>query len=319
MGSSGGNRGAGDVGSVLAGAVLSRRSFLAVAGLGTLAACSRGPDVPSFTLPGKKLFYGAGMPPDNLAPFETQLGETLPCYRSFFIAGQEAELHNQAKTDLAAGRLPITSIKPPGLWADAARNDAWIDSLLEPLGDIDDQVMLSVQHEPENDSPAYGDASDYQALQSAVLSRAADVARNVVIVPFLSTWSFDARSNRRPSEWNVEDAAVYGVDLYNAWSPTNGKDWVTFGDKLAVAEEEADGRPVVVGEYGCRSDPAQPGRAAQWMHDAFRAALDADVVAMSYFNSYRNSPDGSWELDHETFPVFAELVAEPEVARIRPA
>ena len=45
-------------------------------------------------------------------------------------------------------------------------------------------------------------------------------------------------------------------------------------------------------------------------------ALGDGVVAMSYFNSYRNSPDGSWELDAETYPVFAELVAGPGVARI---
>jgi hypothetical protein len=284
-------------------------------GLSAVAACSA-PDVPSFSFPKDQLYYGAGMPPANLAPFEDRLGETLPCFRSYFKAGQELDLERQVRSDLEAGRMPITSIKPPGSWSETANNDAWIDSVLEPLGDIDDQLFLCVHHEPENDSPGYGNADDYQRMQAAVLSRAAEVARNVVIVPILSTWSFDDRSERRPSQWNVEDARVYGLDLYNAWSPTNGKEWVTFADKLAVAEEEAAGRPVLVGEYGCRSDPSQPGRAAQWMDDAFEAAVKGGVVAMSYFNSYRNSPDGSWVLDDETFPVFARIVSEPEVARI---
>jgi len=119
-----------------------------------------------------------------------------------------------------------------------------------------------------------------------------------------------------PSSWNVPDAAVYGLDLYNPFSPSNGAAWTPLADKLSLAAGEAAGRPLVIGEYGCRSDPAQPGRAAQWMRDAFETALDAGVVAMSYFHSELNSPDGTWELDDETFPVFSELLSRAEVAQI---
>jgi hypothetical protein len=212
--------------------------------------------------------------------------------------------------------MPIASIKPPGSWAATAQDHAWIDSLVGPLGDLGHQMFLCVHHEPENDAAHYGTAADYVAMQNALLDAAAPTP-NVVVVPILGTWSFDERSARLPSEWNVHRAGVYGLDLYNPWSPTNGKEWIPFADKLDLAAQEADGRPMLIGEYGCRSDPAQPGRAADWLSDAFDAALAAGVVAMAYFNSSRNSPDGSWELDSETLPAFARLMEGPHVAWIK--
>src|SRR5215213_10097252 len=122
MGASGGDRAAAGMLRTVSSATLSRRSFLAAAGLGTLGACSRGLDVPSFSVPERKLYYGAGMPPDNLRAFESRLGRNLPCYRSYFKAGEEAELERRVESDLAAGRLPMTSIKPPGSWEAAAKN-----------------------------------------------------------------------------------------------------------------------------------------------------------------------------------------------------
>jgi hypothetical protein len=299
------------------GSLLSRRSFLALLAAGAAAACSSGPDVPTYPFPKNALYYGASTPPANLAAFEAQLGNRLSCFRSYFQADQVADLHRQVSDDLDSGRMPIASIKPPGSWASTAENPAWIDSLVGPLGDLRQQLFLCVHHEPENDASHFGTADDYVAMQDAVLDAAAKSAPDVVVVPILGTWSFDERSDRVPREWNVHGAGVYGLDLYNPWSPTNGKDWIPFADKLDRARDEADGRPMLIGEYGCRSDPTQPGRAAEWMTDAFATALDAGVVAMAYFNSWRNSPDGSWELDGETLPVFDELMNGPNVAWLK--
>lgn len=285
-------------------------------GLGLVAACSKEPKRPRFTFPGGSLYYGASTPIAKLSAFEATLGLTLSCYRSYFEAGQEGLLLARVKSDLALGRMPIPSIKPPGPWADSAKDIGWLERLLGPLGDVDEKIFLSVHHEPENDAASYGGAADYVALQAAVLEQAARVARNVVVVPVVAAWSFDERAERVPQEWNVRDAPVYGLDLYNPWSPDNGKDWVPFEERLDLAEVEAHGRPILVAEYGCRTDASQPGRAASWMNDAFEAALASDVIGMAYFNSSRNSPDGTWELDSETFPVFAELLARPNVTRI---
>jgi hypothetical protein len=299
------------------GGVLTRRSFLALLAATAAAACSSGPDIPTYPLPKDALYFGASTPPDHLPAFEAQLGDRLSCYRSYFAADQIAELHHRVAGDLAAGRMPIASIKPPGSWAATAKNAAWIDELVGPLGDLKKQLFLCVHHEPENDAAAYGTAADFVDLQNAVLGAAEKTAPKVIVVPILGTWSFDERSERVPSDWNVHGAGVYGLDLYNPWSPTNGKDWIPFADKLDSAREEADGRPMLIGEYGCRSDPSQPGRAAQWLTDAFAAALDDGVVAMAYFNSSRNSPDGTWELDSETLPVFEQLMSGPNVAWLR--
>jgi hypothetical protein len=303
-----------DRGRDAATSALTRRTFLALLAASASAACSSGPDVPSYTFPDGSLYFGASTPPERLAAFEAQLGNRLSCYRSYFQGNEVGRLHRQVVGDLADARMPIASIKPPGSWAATAENHGWIESLVAHLGDLRDQLFLCVHHEPENDAAGFGTADDYVAMQNAVLDAAAETARNVVVVPILGTWSFDERSDRLPSEWNVHRAAVYGLDLYNPWSPTNGKDWIPFADKLDLAAQEADGRPMLIGEYGCRSDPAQPGRAAQWLTDAFDAALDAGVVAMAYFNSSRNSPDGSWELDGETLPVFEDLMNGDHVA-----
>lgn len=315
-----------DTGSDPHRARLGRRDFLSLAGLGALSLGTLGlasacaDDRPASTAatpnPQARLYYGASTPRDNLQPFEQQLGTTLPCYRSYFGAGEEAALVAGAAADLEAGRLPITSIKPSQPWAAAADDIGWIEGLVGPLGDLDHELYLCVHHEPENDSDAFGGPDDYRRLQRSLIARAAALAPRLTVVPILSTWSFDERSNRLPTAWNVPDAAVYGVDLYNPWSPTNGKAWVPFADKLGLARSAAFGRPLVVGEYGCRTDPRRPGRAATWMRDAFDVAVADGVVAMSYFNSHHNSPDGTWELDAERMPVFAELMASPEVARI---
>ncbi|HSS68127.1 MAG TPA: hypothetical protein VLK34_06210 [Nocardioidaceae bacterium] len=308
---------------------IGRRGFLTLAGASVLAACSGSKPttpVPSVTptdlspteFPTDRVFYGSSSPVAKLRGLEESIGEPLPCYRSFFDSGEPGALHARVSNDAVEGRLSIASIKPPGPWADAAGDSGWIETVLGPLGDIGVPMFLAVHHEPEGEAKAYGTPADFRLLQLSVMKAASTLAPTATIVPILGSWSFDTRTSREPAEWNVPEATVYGVDIYNPWSPTNGKQWIPFGDKLALAHDQAAGRPMLVGEYGCRSDPAQPGRAASWMRDAFTDALASDVVAMAYFNSDRNSPDGTWELDAETFPVFRDLLHAPEVKRLSP-
>lgn len=110
-------------------------------------------------------------------------------------------------------------------------------------------------------------------------------------------------------------AKVYGVDVYNPFSSNDPK-WVSFADKLDLIRPYAHGRPIAIGEYGCRNDPDNPDRAAQWMRDAFRYARHHNVVSMSYFNSSRNSPDGTWALDGKRAEVFEARLASANTARV---
>jgi hypothetical protein len=303
---------------------ISRRTLLALSCAGVVSACGGGhgeratPGEPTASQPTPgELYYGAAVPSGGLAKLESDIDSRLSCHRTYFVAGQEHRLFVQARGDLRHGRLPLVSIKPPTSWARTATHTAWLDSLVEPLSDLSGPVYLIIHHEPENDAAAYGTAGDFVTMQRAALARAALAGTNVTVVPVLSSWSFDDSASRRPEEWNVEEAPVYGVDLYNPWSPTNGAEWISFSDRLALSVPTAAGRPIVVGEYGCRSDPAQPGRAAEWLVDAFSDALSEGVVAMAYFDSYRNTPDETWELDAETLPVFARLMQSDQVARLR--
>ena len=290
---------------------------MTIAGAGLVVSCGGKQGSPAPDLPARELFYGAAMPPDRLAGFEAEIGSRLSCHRSFFEAGHESDLVAQARSDVRLGRVPLVSIKPSGSWSAAAQETAWLDRLVEPLAEVPAPVFLIVHHEPENDVASYGSPADYVAMQRAALDRAERAGSNVSVVPVLSSWSFSpSASRRRPTDWNVDEAPVYGLDLYNPWSPTNGKNWVPFEDRLALATQEAQGRPLLIGEYGCRSDPSQPGRAAGWLLDAFASALSEGVIAMAYFNSSRNTRDETWELDVETLPVFTELLNQKEVAHL---
>jgi hypothetical protein len=296
---------------------ITRRTLVTLAGMTLLTACSSRSTQPPLNIAGRKMFYGAAMPPGQLGSFEREVGGRLSCHRTFFEGGQEQGLVDQARADVRIGRAPLVSIKPPGSWAATADDPAWIDSLVEPLSDVRGPVFLILHHEPEDDAGRYGEPADYVAMQRAALRRAALAGHNVHVVPVLSTWSFDPDASRHPGDWNVPEAEIYGLDLYNPWSPTNGKPWQPFDERLALATPLADGRPILVGEYGCRTDDSQPGRAAGWLQDAFTHALGVGVIAMSYFNSYRNTRDESWELDSETLPVFAQILGEAHVATIR--
>jgi hypothetical protein len=298
---------------------LTRRSLLTIAGAGALAAACGGQAVRTYPpppLPKGQLYYGSSTPAGTLDSFESALGTRLSCHRTFFSPGGEAALVAEAAADLRDGRLPIPSIKPPASWAETARDDAWLDSLIGPLSDLPGPVYLVIHHEPENDAARFGSSDDFVALQRAALSRADAAGDNVTVVPILTAWSFDERSAIDASSWNVDNAPIYGLDVYNPWSADNGKPWTLFGDRLALSADDAAGRPILIGEYGCRTDPADPGRAAAWMREAFTSSLRADAVAMAYFNSAVGSRDGTWELDDERFPVFSELLRSGQVARV---
>jgi hypothetical protein len=294
-----------------------RRTLLALTCAGVVAACA-GPGNPDTTpdLRGRRLYYGAAVPPGGLSALEKAIGGRLSCHRTYFVAGQERQLATQAHSDVAVGRVPLVSIKPPESWARTAADAAWLDSLVEPLSQVPGPVYLIIHHEPENDAASYGTPADFVAMQRAAIRRAAKAGGSVTVVPVLSSWSFDTSAARQPAEWNVDEAPVYGVDLYNPWSPTNGATWVTFADRLALSLPTAAGRPILIGEYGCRSDPSSPGRAGAWLVAAFGDALSAGVVAMAYFDSYRNTRDETWELDAETLPVFARLMRQRHVAHL---
>jgi hypothetical protein len=279
---------------------------------------------PAFTgqPPPGHVYYGASLPAHrSLSQWEATLGSTLAVNRSYFTpdVDETAQLVRQCQDDLLHQRLPHVSTKVPGTWKDVADGalDTWLTDLLGLLGDEHAPIFLTLHHEPENDAgPAGMTSSDYVAMQRRSIGLAADLAPQVTVVPVLQHWSFEPlNTGGDPSAWIVREAAVMGVDVYNAWSPTNGKVWRSFGSRVDDVIGWLGDTPLVIGEYGCREDPMNPGMAADWLRDAADYARTHNIVSMSYFNSDVHSPDGSLELSSEMEQVFAELLSSDWVSR----
>lgn len=273
-------------------------------------------------LPDGLMFYGASVPWHRpVRPWEESLGRSLATHRSYFTPSAEEVKHlvDQCHDDAIHRRLPHVSIKAPGRWRDVAagRRDDWLRSILVPLGRAGHPTLLTLHHEPENDaSPDGHTPADYVAMQHHLIRLADELAPQVTVVPILQHWTFDPlRRDADPGAWVVPEARVLGLDLYNAWSPENGKEWRSFGSKLDEVIGWFDDKPLVIGEYGCRADPENPGLAYEWLHDAADHARSRGVISMSYFNSSINADDGTWELSGETEEAFAELLAADWVAR----
>lgn len=268
------------------------------------------------------LYYGASLPPHRSLPaWEAQLGTTLALNRSYFTPerNEAAHLVHQCRADLRRRRLPHVSTKVPGSWRDVAdgRYDGWLAEMLTGLAREQAPVFFTLHHEPENDAGAPGwTSSDFVAMQRRAIRLARGLAPEVTVVPVLQRWTFEPlNSHGDPAAWLVPEAAVMGVDIYNAWSPTNGKAWRSFGSCVDDVLGWVGDQPVAIGEYGCREDPLNPGLAADWLRDAADYARDHHLVSLSYFNSAAHSPDGSLELSADMERTFARLLGSEWVAR----
>ncbi len=282
---------------------------------------SGSPSFPGQPPPGS-LYYGASLPYEaSLTAWEAELGSALALHRSYFTPdhNETVQLVDRCRDDRANGRLPHVSIKPAGTWQEVAAGmqDDWLASMLGPMGDQGLPVFFTLHHEPENNAGPVGmQPVDYVAMQQRTIELAADLAPSVTVVPVLQHWTFDPVNHRAdPAAWLVPEASAIGLDLYNPWSPTNGKSWRSFSSKADDLAGWIGDTPIVIGEYGCRDDPDNPGLAAEWLRDAAQYAREHNFVSMSYFNSYLNAPDGSWELRGRTEQTFANLLASDWVVR----
>ena len=268
------------------------------------------------------LYYGASVPHHRSLPvWESQLGRPLAVHRSYFTPdpNETAQLVRSCLDDLASDRLPHVSVKPRGTWQEIASGaqDDWLASMLVPLAGTRAPLLFTLHHEPENDAGPPGmQPADFVAMQRRLIDLAAEKAPQVVVAPVLQQWTFDpVRDDIDPAAWIVPEASVMGLDVYNHWSPTNGRPWSSFGTKADDAISWVGDKPIVIGEYGCREDPDNPGLAAEWLRDAAQYAREHNIISMSYFNSDLNAPDGSWELRGRTEQAFADLLASDWVAR----
>ena len=262
------------------------------------------------------------------ARHESVAGTSMGLRRTFFQWRQRTgSMVRTASADLAAGRLPWVSVKPPS-WAAVAngRHDAEIDQMLRALDALGGPVWLTVHHEPEGgggrnypDDP--GGASAWRGMQLRVHQRMVALGTdNIAFAPILMSWTFNRLSGRTPADWWVDGIWDFaGIDHYIVKSAAPSvwdSDWRAVLDFYA-----AKGLKVAVGEWGNRGTDAT---AAAEMTDFYQKALasgstprSTQVIGLAYFDSGLNSSTGSWELQGEPLNRFRQLMRPPTSLRVR--
>jgi hypothetical protein len=287
------------------------------------------PKYPAQPKPGM-LFWGAsvGGNSDPVARHEQPSGETLSVRRTFWSWDKRTgSMITTAKADLAAGRLPWVSIKPPPppSWAamGAGTYDAEIDQMLNALRGLPGPVWLTVHHEPEGgggvnapDDP--GGPSAHVAMNRRVRERMTALGvTNVALAPILMAWSFTTQSGRDPNQWwapGIYD--FFGTDHYTDYEAS----LVNSTFQLVRTWAATKGVDVAVGEWGMRGTDAAAGdRVRAWYEAAIASQSDgkgARVVGLCAFDSGLNSPDGSWELVGSQLEAFWQLLGDSRTASI---
>jgi hypothetical protein len=259
------------------------------------------------------------MPGLSLPGLEAKLRHRLTLHRTYFGPGALGGLVAQARADHRYHRMPLVSVKLPTSWGAVAAGaaDTWLHRLIDGLGRLGKPVFLSLHHEPEDDVRGYGRTpADWVAMQRRAMVFASARSAEITILPILMAWTWDPRSGRRPEDWWIPEARAVGIDCYNPWSASGGHPWMSLAHIMRPVRTFAGDMPIVVAEYGCRTDPSRPGWAAQWMTDAFRFAHRHNVIGMSYFDSGLHSPDGPWVLDRERRSAMRWCIQQPEVVQL---
>jgi hypothetical protein len=256
------------------------------------------------------------------ARHESVAGTKMGLRRTFFSWKQRTgSMVRTAQSDLAAGRLPWVSVKPPS-WAAMAKgtHDAEIDEMLRGLDALGGPVWLTVHHEPEGgggrnypDDP--GGTPAWRGMQERVRLRMTALGTdNIAFAPILMSWTFNPLSGRTPSEWWVDDVWDFaGVDHYinketapSVWDA----DW-----RASMAFYASKGLKVAVAEWGNRGTDSV---AAAEMTEYYQKSLasgstpnSTQVIGLSYFDSSLNSPMGSWELQGAPLTRFRQIMQLP--------
>jgi hypothetical protein len=247
--------------------------------------------------PGSKMLYGAAVEGGKPEPFEAQLGRKISVFRSYFQSGDTAtQIAGRAAADHTANRMPLMSLKLPMPWTAfaAGEGDAWFIAILRALNGLARPSWLALHHEPRGD----GLASDWVAMQKRARTLINTHAPSTVaLIGILNGYSFTYQGGAEAPGYNHPVGSgvhVMGFDSYNPWYSGGSLAWKSVSEVFAPATTIAKwGYPTLCAEYGVRAAPA----AAQWMTDAAKYCSDAKFVALSYFNSGANSPNGPWTLE----------------------
>jgi hypothetical protein len=228
------------------------------------------------------------------ADLEQQLGSKLAVHRTYYTGTGVASAVKNASADLAAGRLPWISFKPPYSWTDMANGvgDAWATDLAQRLAALPGPVWVAFHHEPEND----GDIQEWRRMQEHLAPIIRNNAPNVAFTVIVTGWHQFygdpqySLANIWPRGVKVD---VAGFDIYQEYgSVKNGKmdlRWVDmpgYFEKIA-AWARTVGVDWALGETGI-TDKAAIDRPTE-IANTVKSMQDFGGIAYSYFDSELNS------------------------------
>lgn len=277
-----------------------------------------------------KMLYGASSDP---GPLEGGLGKPLQPWRVYGAPNMSVDGNvKKARDAISAGRLPWLSTKFPGpstgdvnawgkgSWPEviSGKHDAWIRDLANGLKALGKPVWFSPHHEPYHEG---SDGPTFVKFYVHVIDVMRSVgATNIAYTPIMNGYPYLPTSQRAEARTYNPPAShmdFFSYDHYNGWYVGGKKEWAEWGPKAQIITDNiTQGVPVAVGEYGCREDPANPSRAAQWLRAQYDWCLEHKYVGVSYFNSSLNSPDGPWTLDGARKTEWLSLAKRATTARL---
>jgi hypothetical protein len=273
---------------------------------------------PGDPCPGE-MYYGASVEGGNPTTLESNAGAKLSLHRTYMQASTPVSAFvSRAKSDIAAGRLPLMSTKVPASWASVAagNQDAWLGERIKALAQVGGPVWLVLHHEPRGD----GNPADWVRMQQHARTLIDRYSDNIALVGILNGWDFLERDGnpqvfRHPVGTGVH---IMGFDSYNPYTPTNGDAWKSVEKTMSPGITiQGWGYPTLVGETGVHAVAGDGGRAAEWIRDQFAYGVSRGFVGISYFDSSYNSKDGGWRLTGDRLDAFARNLRSGAVARIR--
>jgi hypothetical protein len=177
--------------------------------------------------------------------------------------------------------------------------DGWIRARADAFRELGSPVVIHFHHEPEDDVPLYGTPAEYAAAFRRVVSIFHERgATNVEWAWVMMAVTFDPGSGRSPETYYPGDDVVdwIGVDAYNWFGVRPGASWRELEAIISpfYAWASPHEKPLMVAEYGCREDPHDPLRKAQWLANA-REMLKARsrFKAVVYWSGRGWQPDSS--------------------------
>jgi hypothetical protein len=227
--------------------------------------------------------------------FENQLGRTLGMDRSY-SRWDDPQPNYAIQYAVKAGRIPFVSIQPqrsdgsPVSWASIASGseDATVRAQADALKAVARPIMVSLDHEM-NLTTAYGTPADYRAAaQHFVTVFRAEGAANVSFAFVLSAAGYQdgQAADYYPGASYVD---WIGADAYNFGGCQPGLPaWRSLADTAGAFYQwgSAQGKPLVLAEWGTAQDPNDPKRQARWIDDA-AATMQSwpNLKAAAYFDS----------------------------------